>query len=595
MPDYLDERSIATKVTQRAIDRILDTAEDAVRGRIAKSRNKYPNCYNEYLLKKAIFCRKIRNSLFDSTPANIEDIYVPSKLSTHERKYSRSGTLISESYQEYEDEDLHSALIRKSNREGERPYASVFIRGIAGTGKSLFMRHLFLKLFNSTAEFVPIFLELRSLNSVGKCDFEQVIYNDFKESGVPISSEQIRDGLHAGMFILIFDGFDEIKIGLQNHYSIEFEKFASRYQKCPVVVSGRPQHESDVSALYRQFDLMPLEVERAVLLITKLRIDDATRQSFIAQLRQNLFVSYQDFAQNPLLLSIMLLTFAEAGIVSPKRHEFLEDAFNALWARHDASKEAYYRERKSAVSKSEFLSIVSAFSASTYSDEATDFVEREMVEHLRRANDVCGLEVSPSPEDLQYDLTVTTCLIIKEGTKFRFTHRYFQEFFTALYISKLPDGDAVAALDVASRRYETDHVLQLVRSINDEVFERLWLLDRWKSADSEFSIVRSSRDDYLQYAGYFEDGHMNLSGGKFKGPSSIFDINRVVFEFYPKLSNIENAFDRNNSFAEIDLEIEKGVQVFENPLISDFENQKRLRRRLEEKYVKRGERRGKIF
>ncbi|MEP5154837.1 hypothetical protein, partial [Planktotalea sp.] len=139
------------------------------------------------------------------------------------------------------------------------------------------------------------------------------------------------------------------------------------------------------------------------------------------------------------------------------------------------------------------------------------------------------------------------------------------------------------------------HVLQLVRSINDEVFERLWLLDRWKSADSEFSIVRSSRDDYLQYAGYFEDGHMNLSGGKFKGPSSIFDINRVVFEFYPKLSNIENAFDRNNSFAEIDLEIEKGVQVFENPLISDFENQKRLRRRLEEKYVKRGERRGKIF
>lgn len=42
-------------------------------------------------------------------------------------------------------------------------------------------------------------------------------------------------------------------------------------------------------------------------------------------------------------------------------------------------------------------------------------------------------------EDFQEDLTLSVCMLVKDGLSYRFSHRSFQEYFAALYTCKLTD------------------------------------------------------------------------------------------------------------------------------------------------------------
>ena len=85
---------------------------------------------------------------------------------------------------------------------------------------------------------------------------------------------------------------------------------------------------------------------------------------------EELFVSHAEFLEIPLLCVVMLLTYSDAGRISRKKHEFYEDAFDALWSKHDARKQAgYEREKYSGLDKNEFMRLLSAFCASSYITE----------------------------------------------------------------------------------------------------------------------------------------------------------------------------------------------------------------------------------
>jgi hypothetical protein len=53
----------------------------------------------------------------------------------------------------------------------------------------------------------------------------------------------------------------------------------------------------------------------------------------------------------------MLLTYADCGRIAKHRHEFFEDAFTALWSKHDARKQSFERNRYTGLSKSDFLRV----------------------------------------------------------------------------------------------------------------------------------------------------------------------------------------------------------------------------------------------
>jgi hypothetical protein len=154
------------------------------------------------------------------------------------------------------------------------------------------------------------------------------------------------EGLKAGMFVALIDGFDELRLSHERHYANVLELAAFDFQLCPLLVSGRRSDLFRALNYFEQFDLVALSRDEAAELIKKLQFDEATKASFITLLRKELFTSHAEFLELPLLCVVMLLTYSDAGRISSKEHEFYEDAFNALWNKHDARKQAGYEREK---------------------------------------------------------------------------------------------------------------------------------------------------------------------------------------------------------------------------------------------------------
>ena len=118
------------------------------------------------------------------------------------------------------------------------------------------------------------------------------------------------------------------------------------FSYAPLWSQGRPSELLHAFNLFQQWDLLPLDREQTIELIRRLDFDETTKASFIALMEKELFVSHGEFLEMPLLCVVMLLTYSDAGRISRKKHEFYEDAFNALWSKHDARKQAGYEREK---------------------------------------------------------------------------------------------------------------------------------------------------------------------------------------------------------------------------------------------------------
>jgi len=73
-------------------------------------------------------------------------------------------------------------------------------------------------------------------------------------------------------------------------------------------------------------------------LIRKLDYNQDIKQKFLTEVENKLFEKYETFASNPLLLTIMLMTFDQYAEIPEKIHLFYQECFQALYSRHDASK-----------------------------------------------------------------------------------------------------------------------------------------------------------------------------------------------------------------------------------------------------------------
>jgi NACHT domain len=268
------------------------------------------------------------------------------------------------------------------------------ISGQAGAGKSFFMRNLYINLANSSLSKVPVFLEARELNANSLTDFAGLIAIAFRAAGQELSKEQAAEGLKSGIFLVLIDGFDELRLANERHYAKVLENAAQQFAECPILISGRPS-ELLHPTYFDQWELLPLERDETIELICKLDFDEATRASFIALMGKELFGSHAEFLEIPLLCVVMFLTYSDAGRISRKKHEFYEDAFNALWSKHDARKQgSYEREKYTGLDKNDFVRLLSAFCASSYVAEHFSMRESDLAHHLLSAKKInrCSCE-----------------------------------------------------------------------------------------------------------------------------------------------------------------------------------------------------------
>jgi hypothetical protein len=317
--DFVDHRKIATELSQRAIDRILTIGETKLREYWAKYKNRDISTYADYLVHKGVQASKVRNFIYDVRSASLDDIYVTAQINIKVDEFA--GT--------YAEDDFLRRFCEPVNDPRKRRTRALVIRGNAGTGKSLFLKHAFFKIQKIVTNQIPILIEARNFNKVraggsdALTDLETRIYEDFAETGTEVTREQITNGLESGLFVFLLDGIDELKGGvIQKHYEAELVKFVRKYRLCPVLVSSRPTERIKSWAEIDACDIVALDPDNSEDLVRRLEFDENVKVKFIRLMRRDLFRTHYEFVSVPLLCTIMLLTYSEIGYISKNRHEF---------------------------------------------------------------------------------------------------------------------------------------------------------------------------------------------------------------------------------------------------------------------------------
>ncbi|MDR0884429.1 MAG: NACHT domain-containing protein [Oscillospiraceae bacterium] len=358
--------------------------------------------------------------LYKDSPRRIYDFYVHNFLS-----YGRDDKIVSAK----EVRDVFQAA--QSN--------FLIISGSGGMGKSMMMKHFFVDAIRTKKRDepigIPIYVELRTLEA--NQPLLELIYTSVSKFGFCLSQEAFEYALRKGLFLLLLDAFDEIPESQSSKALQKINDFCDKYHKNKFVLSSRPSEGFAAWERFTVLEMQPLSKEQAMSLVRKLEYDEELKERFLQRLDEDLYESHEDFASNPLLLNIMLQTFDNYATIPEKLHEFYAAAFNTLYSTHDSKIKGYKRILHcEGLSSTTFRSILAEFCYRSYAKEQTRFTETDLRDFLELPCQKAKVDV----DDYIQDLMSSVCILIQEGLDYSFSHRSFQEYFTAVYFMKKDDA-----------------------------------------------------------------------------------------------------------------------------------------------------------
>ena len=123
---------------------------------------------------------------------------------------------------------------------------------------------------------------------------------------VTLNQEQFEYSLRAGKYLFLFDGLDEVKEELRGEVEQLIQELSKKYPDNSYIVSSR---EDGVSfselETYTLVNACPFEKYQAIELVKKLGGNNEKILEFANLLDKELYKKHEDFASNPLLLTMM--------------------------------------------------------------------------------------------------------------------------------------------------------------------------------------------------------------------------------------------------------------------------------------------------
>mgnify|MGYP003647326991 CR=1 FL=1 len=443
------------------LDRIIDLGSKAY-GKVDQTiRLKLRNSYKVYLSSTRRKYSKAKSFFIRNESVDLYSYYVPTGI--------RCGKELITS-------PNFSSCIKSSKK--------IIITGTGGSGKSVLMRHLFLDCI-AEKDFVPILIELRDLNVDGET-LDELIIETLDTYGFSMSGDYINKAKSAGHFCFFLDGFDEVNHSIRNKLVSQIHKLSNKYSGCPIFISSRPDEVFNGIEDFNIFQMLSLDMESASNLVTKLPFDEEVKKKFSKALKEGLFKKHESFLSNPLLLSIMLLTYGANAEIPSKLSIFYNQAYEALFQRHDANKGGYSRERKTDLDIQDFSRIFSLFSLQTYEKRLFKMSRTDCLYFISKSRDRLNMDFNP--ENYLTDLLSAACLLMEDGLEIAYSHRSFQEYFVALHISTAGPEDQEKLIDRYWKNMRSDSVIYLLSEINPELIERVLIVPKLNTLFDEIGV-----------------------------------------------------------------------------------------------------------
>ena len=296
----------------------------------------------EYIKANYQRCAFVRTLLKRDRPTELDKIYEP-------LQFKIDDEILKE-------DEIKSSIATNLHR--------TIISGYAGNGKTIFLKKIYKELIDNQVNFYPIFVELRNISSDTQTLLDY-IYESIKTYSDSFTQEQFTYGLKKGLFYFLIDGLDEVSDSQQGNIQEEIIKLTLKYPDCPFVVTSRPNGFTTWEN-FHVAHLLPFDYRQCQSFIKKIDYVEERKTDFLEFLTEDKFEEHEEFLSNPLLASMMLLTFDEYGDIPAKRHIFYEKCFQVLIKEHDASKGRFHRPLKSKLSHENLEKVFMYFCAITY-------------------------------------------------------------------------------------------------------------------------------------------------------------------------------------------------------------------------------------
>ncbi|MGB0372697.1 MAG: NACHT domain-containing protein [Opitutales bacterium] len=315
-----------------------------------------------------------------------------------------------------------------------RSKGGVLIQGIAGQGKSTFLRYLCAREMQK-GEKLPVFLELRKINE------DQTLFDHIKVwlevLGIELDESSMKEIGRSGKLIFFLDGFDEVREDLRLKLITEIEYLISLCKKSVVIVSSRPDNGIDVSPSLDVVQLENLHGDEYEDVVRRLAVKSRDAEHLISQVNSH-GSNIKDLLITPLFVTLLLITYKSFQELPDELADFYDALFQVLLKRHDGTKPGFKRERHCSINDKQYRFAFDSFCYESKRSRIQSFSDTEVYNFAKVA--LNKRKFDADPEGFLNDIIKVTCLLVRDGGEYRFIHKSVQEYFAASFLSSRPEN-----------------------------------------------------------------------------------------------------------------------------------------------------------
>ncbi len=465
--------TIITKAATAALSNVIDDLYSFLRSKAKYTINKR-NVTRKLptLFSRMQNVRFIKTLWQFDTAVDVESFYCDSHVITPQTK-GRKG---------------RRRTIDKVSDFGE--VGNILIKGIAGQGKSIFLRHLCITEFQS-GERIPVFIELRRILKY-ETIFDHISrYLDILD--LPIDVNLFRVLLQSGKFVFFLDGFDEIPEEHKQRTLNELENLSAYSGNSPFIITTRPNTSIEMSPSFDVFTLDDLKGREYKTVINKLAGSRSYANTLIRAISANKDEVLQ-LLSTPLLITLLIISYKSYQKLPEKLSDFYDSIFFVLLRRHDGTKPGFTRPRRCRINDNQYREIFDTLCFEANKSDKPFFDYRVMCELVEKS--IGRMNLIEDADCYLKDIIDVTCLILHEGNEYRFIHKSVQEYYAASFIKNRPENLAKDFYAACKSDYFTsakwEQELGFLSQIDKYRYSKYYLLPlcrKWLNVDNDNDLI----------------------------------------------------------------------------------------------------------
>ncbi len=365
-----------------------------------------------YLDKRYNIDKYINTIVFHNENKIIDELYIPLTI-VHNNKRDK-------------------IVLNKSMKNIFNSPIKYLIIDTAGTGKSTLVKFLSTHCVENEWA-IPFVIELRRMER--NQSIEEFILNDVKLVCKTIEFVDIKDLLRRGNFIFFLDGYDEILEENKKEATKKIRNFVISADNNCFILTSREDDGLNEFNDFIKYHIQELNKNEAYELIKKYDNYGKVSESLIDEIEKDEnYDALKEFLGNPLMVSLLYLTYQYKGVLQYKKSIFYRQVYDALYDRHDKTKGiGKVHEKKSKLDIEDFCKILCAMGFLSVKQNQIEFSKDEIIKLISQS-----LNLFPNIETNEYDylddILHAVPLFKEEGINFKWVHKSFSEYFSAVFI-----------------------------------------------------------------------------------------------------------------------------------------------------------------